>query len=94
MGRKVASEMPDGSATALVGSHNLTGFALRGLNGEAGVLLEGAASDAAFADIRQHIAESFLQAAPYDPTLKEAYAWWTREYFEGLRIGQRRSKGL
>jgi hypothetical protein len=79
-------EMPDGSATALVGSHNMTGFALRGLNGEAGVLLEGAASDAAFADIRQHIAESFLQAVPYDPTLKEAYAWWTREYFEGLRI--------
>ena len=75
-----------GSATALVGSHNMTGFALRGLNGEAGVLLEGAASDTAFADIRQHIAESFSQAVPYDPTLKEAYAWWTREYFEGLRI--------
>jgi hypothetical protein len=29
-------EMPDGTATAFVGSHNLTGFALRGLNGEAG----------------------------------------------------------
>lgn len=79
-------EMGDGSATALVGSHNITGFALRGLNGEAGVLLEGATSDRAFADIRQHIAESFSQAVPYDPTLKEAYAWWTREYFEGLRI--------
>jgi hypothetical protein len=79
-------EMDDGSSTALIGSHNVTGFALRGLNGEAGVLLEGASSDAVFADVRQHIGESFSQAVPYDPTLKEAYAWWTREYFEGLRI--------
>jgi hypothetical protein len=36
-----------GSATALVGSHNMTGFALRKLKGEAGVLLERAASDLA-----------------------------------------------
>ncbi|MGJ4940623.1 hypothetical protein ACQR1W_08640 [Bradyrhizobium sp. HKCCYLS1011] len=79
-------EMTDGSSAALIGSHNVTGFALRGLNGEAGVLLEGASSDAAFADIRRHIAESFAQAVPYDPTMKEAYAWWTREYFDGLRI--------
>jgi len=42
-------EMPDGTATAFVGSHNLTGFALRGLNGEAGVLLEGELSDPIFA---------------------------------------------
>ena len=79
-------EMSDGSSTALIGSHNVTGFALRGLNGEAGVLLEGANSDPAFLDIRRHIAESFSQAVPYDPTMKEAYAWWTREYFDGLRI--------
>jgi len=79
-------EMNDGSSTALIGSHNVTGFALRGLNGEAGVLLEGASSDATFADIRRHIAESFSQAVPYDPTMKEAYAWWTKEYFDGLRI--------
>src|SRR5207245_4397212 len=34
-------ELPAGNAAAFVGSHNLTGFALCGLNGEAGVLLEG-----------------------------------------------------
>lgn len=34
-------DMGNGNAAAFVGSHNLTGFALRGLNGEAGVLLEG-----------------------------------------------------
>ena len=37
-------EMPEEKSTAFVGSHNITGFALGGLNGEAGVLLEGPAS--------------------------------------------------
>lgn len=37
-------EFEDGTSAAFVGSHNLTGFALRGLNGEAGVLLEGRSS--------------------------------------------------
>jgi len=79
-------EMPDGTATAFVGSHNLTGFALRGLNGEAGVLLEGASSDPVFDEVRAHIAESFRQAVPYDPSLKAAYAQWLRDYLEQLGI--------
>jgi hypothetical protein len=79
-------EMPDGTAAAFVGSHNLTGFALRGLNGEAGVLLEGPSSDPVFAEIRAHIAESFRQAVPYDPSLKEAYAQWLRDYLDQLGI--------
>ncbi len=79
-------EMPDGTVTAFVGSHNLTGFALRGLNGEAGVLLEGTSSEPVFAEIRRHIAESFRQAVPYDPSLKAAYAQWLRDYLEQLGI--------
>jgi hypothetical protein len=79
-------EMPDGTATAFVGSHNLTGFALRGLNGEAGVLLEGASSEPVFDEVRGHIAESFRQAVPYDPSLKAAYAQWLRDYLEQLGI--------
>jgi hypothetical protein len=79
-------EMPDGTATAFVGSHNLTGFALRGLNGEAGVLLEGASSDPVFDEVRGHMAESFRQAVPYDPSLKAAYAQWLRDYLEQLGI--------
>jgi hypothetical protein len=43
-------EMTDGQAAAFVGSHNLTGFALRGMNGEAAILLEGPATNPAFAD--------------------------------------------
>jgi hypothetical protein len=78
-------EMDDGTASALVGSHNMTGFALRGLNGEAGMLLEGPGSDPAFAEVRQHIDEAYSQAVRYDPSMKEAYTWWTREYFDGLR---------
>jgi hypothetical protein len=79
-------EMPDGTAAAFVGSHNLTGFALRGLNGEAGVLLEGPSTDPVFDEVRGHIAESFRQAAPYDPSLKAAYAQWLRDYLEQLGI--------
>ena len=61
-------EMADNSAVAFVGSHNLTGFALLGLNGEAGVLLEGDAMEAPFVDLRQHVAASVAQWAPYDPS--------------------------
>lgn len=78
-------DMPDGMASAFVGSHNLTGFALRGMNGEAGVLLEGNASDQVFVDIGAHVEESYRQAVRYDPTLKEAYARWYAEYLARLR---------
>jgi len=77
-------DMPDGSAAAFVGSHNLTGFALNGLNGEAGTLLEGSSDDPVFGEVRQHIDAAYAQAVPYDASMKEAYAWWTREYFDGL----------
>ena len=33
-------DMGDDNACAFVGSHNLTGFSLLGLNGEAGILIE------------------------------------------------------
>ena len=51
-------EMGDGTASALVGSHNLTGFGMKGLNGEAGILIEGPSSSPEFDDIRAHIAEA------------------------------------
>jgi len=79
-------EMPDGTAAAFVGSHNMTGFALRGLNGEAGMLLEGSSSAGIFDEIRAHITESFRQAVPYDRSLKEAYARWLRDYLDQLGI--------
>ena len=77
-------EMEDGTASALVGSHNLTGFAMKGLNGEAGILLEGPSSRAEFDDIRAHIAEAVRQAVVYDSSKKEAYAWWAEQYIDGF----------
>lgn len=47
-------EFADSSACAFVGSHNLTSFALGGLNGEAAVLLEGSVNAAEFDKIRTH----------------------------------------
>jgi hypothetical protein len=78
-------DMGDGTAAAFVGSHKLTGFALLGLNGEAGILLEGDAASPEFVQLRQHVTEAVAQAVPYDPVMKEAYAWWTTQFVDGLR---------
>ena len=77
-------EMGDGTASALVGSHNLTGFGMKGLNGEAGILIEGPSSSPEFDDIRAHIAEAVRQAVVYDSSKKEAYAWWAEQYIDGF----------
>jgi hypothetical protein len=79
------TELPDSRAFAFIGSHNITSFALRGLNGEAGVMLEGPATSPEFDKIRGHIETARSQAVQYSPAMKEAYAWWAREFIEGMR---------
>lgn len=78
-------ELSEGQACAFVGSHNVTSFALDGLNGEAGILLEGAMNEKEFEVIRSHIQAAANQAVPYSAAMKEAFAWWTREFFDGIR---------
>jgi hypothetical protein len=68
-------DMPDGSARAFVGSHNITGFAMGGLNGEAGVLMEGSGQSDPFGDVRDQISAAKLGSIQYDPSEREAYAW-------------------
>lgn len=82
-------EHSNGSASAFIGSHNLTAFALGGLNGEAAVLLEGAKESPEFEKVRQHIATARCQAVVYSAAMKEAYAWWTREFIEGMKAQMR-----
>ncbi len=77
-------ERADGSAAAFVGSHNLTGFALCGLNGEAGVLIEGPGGAPPFPDIRQHLNIAAAESVQYDPPQRDAYAWWAEQFMEGL----------
>ncbi len=45
-------DLPEGQACAFIGSHNMTSFALSGLNGEAAVMLEGPASSPEFEKVR------------------------------------------
>lgn len=78
-------EMPDNKAVAFVGSHNLTGFALFGLNGEASVRVEGDIAHPEIQKIRHHIELSKSQAVRYLPSWKEAYTWWTTQFLDGLR---------
>lgn len=78
-------ELPDSKACVFIGSHNVTSFALTGLNGEAGVLLEGPVNSSEFDKVRMHINTSRSQAMQYTPGMKEAYAWWMRQFIDGLR---------
>lgn len=78
-------ELPDSKACAFIGSHNMTSFALSGLNGEAGVLLEGPVNSPEFDKVRSHINASRMQAVQYDSGMKEAYAWWMRQFIDGFK---------
>jgi hypothetical protein len=77
-------EHADGNASAIIGSHNVTGFALLGLNGEGAVLLEGPSNSPEFGKVRSHILSAIQQSVQYDPAMKDAYAWWTHEYILGV----------
>jgi hypothetical protein len=79
-------ELPGSRACAFIGSHNVTSFALMGLNGEAAVMIEGPLDSVEFDKIRAHINTARTQAVPYTPGMKEAYAWWMREFVEGLKV--------
>ena len=78
-------ELPGGNACAFIGSHNVTAFALTGLNGEAAVLLEGPTASPEFDKVRQHIDTARSQSVVYTPAMKEAFAWWTREFIDGMK---------
>lgn len=78
-------DLPGNRACAFVGSHNITQYAMTGLNAEASIMLEGGRQEPEFIAIRAHIAEAQREAVVYDLDNKEAYAWWVREYTEGLR---------
>jgi hypothetical protein len=78
-------ELPASNACVFIGSHNATSFALTGLNGEAAVMLEGPANSPEFDKVRVHINAARDQAVNYSPGMKEAYAWWMREFIDGLK---------
>lgn len=78
-------DLPENQTIAFVGSHNLTGFALNGLNGEASVRLEGPRTDPTLQDIRAHVMAASNEAVIYDPAQRDAYAWWALQFTEGLR---------
>lgn len=78
-------EFSGDEACVFLGSNNMTAFALSGKNGEAAVLLSGDRSEPQFQAVRAHITEARRQAHVYSPFLREAFAWWTRDYLAGLQ---------
>jgi hypothetical protein len=77
-------ENSNNTACAFIGSHNVTGFALMGLNGEAAVMLEGETDHPEFEKVRRHIEHAKNEAIAYQRGMKEAYSWWTNQFFQGL----------
>ena len=72
-------------SAAIIGSHNMTGFAFGGQNTEASLLVEGPADDKLFADIRSFIQCVKDESQQYNPEMRHAYAWWYRQFFEGMQ---------
>jgi hypothetical protein len=78
-------ELPGSNACAFIGSHNVTSFALTGLNGEAAVMVEGPRNSPEFQNIRDHVETARTQAIIYSPGMKEAFAWWLRQFIDGMK---------
>ncbi len=71
-------------ATAIVGSHNMTSFALEGQNTEASVVIEGDKNETVFQDVRTHISHVDSRTHEYDPSKQDGYAWWFMNLFQGM----------
>lgn len=77
-------EQDNAQFSAVVGSNNLTNFALNGLNGEAAICLSGPMSDPAYQVLVNNMDACRRQATPYDPAMKDGYAWWMAQFLDGL----------
>jgi hypothetical protein len=76
--------MGGGRDVAIVGSNNLTGYALTGDNCELALLLEGDEKERELAEVREHILACRAEAVPYDPEKKRGFGEHTVRYLEGL----------
>jgi hypothetical protein len=83
-GKVYLFEQENGQFSAVVGSNNLTNFALNGLNGEAAICLSGPMSDPAYHTLVSNMDACRKQATPYDPAMKDGYAWWMAQFIDGL----------
>ena len=81
------AERPNGKATAYVGSHNLTEYAISGLNCEAGVRIFGKRECPEFERIRQHIDQIRAKTVKFEPSMIDRYVWLHNKYLETLREG-------
>ena len=82
------AELPEGRATAYIGSHNLTEYAIAGSNCEAGVRLRGPRSKPQFEKIRQHIAQIRSKTIKFDPNMIDQYVWLQDKYLDSLKEGK------
>lgn len=69
-------EMPNSMACAIIGSHNLTGYAIAGNNSEAAVIIEGEMQSPEFECIRKHIKSVSKESIEYDKKDRASFVKW------------------
>lgn len=77
-------ERTDRELLAYVGSHNVTGFAMGGINGEACIRIRGKQNNQLLLDIFQHIKSAFHEAVIYSKEMKKPFLWWINRHYKGL----------
>jgi hypothetical protein len=78
-------EFDGGKSVAVIGSNNVTGFALMGLNGEAAVAIEGQMFDPEIQRAKAHVMSCVREASQYSAGMKDGFTWWTSQFVDGLR---------
>jgi hypothetical protein len=77
-------DMGGGKVVAIVGSHNLTKFALAGDNCELAIRVEGTSGDPVIAGINEHIMACKAESVRYEPDQKWLYGIHSVRSLEGM----------
>jgi HKD family nuclease len=79
-------DMGIGHSVAIIGSHNLTGFAMTGLNGEAAVEVQGDSKHPEICKVLDHISRCSDESVEYSASNKESYVWWMEQFLAGVQL--------
>jgi hypothetical protein len=85
----VLLELDGDERVVVVGSHNWTGFALNGINLEAGVIIHCVEQDSIAGEVRRHIARCALISEAFDPNRLPYYQAVQRD----LHVGPGNNRG-
>ena len=86
-------ENPDGTFKAFVGSQNITGYSLMGLNSEAAVVIEGDITEPIYGKLVSAILSVDSESQFFRPEKLETYSKWARILTKGMESDEPRVEG-